>query len=204
MNKILLILFLPLLVFISAHAANSSNDSWQNLSPDMKTLLGEYKNEWAGIPIEQRKRLIERGQTWLENTDTQRNKLWQRYQRWQAMSQQQRLNMQQSYNRFQKLSKADRHLLINSQKRFNQLTPVKQQKMMQRFSEFQQRGGQIMPNTMKQKNGNNLSPNVQGTVNIPPNTMVKEGIRKMPIGNNAGIPPSNMSGGVRSGGGMKR
>ena len=134
-----------LLLSSATGAEEPANTPWQALSPDMQTLLGEYKKEWQTLPAPKQQQLLQSGQRWLSFPKERRNVLWNRFQRWQAMSQESRMTMQQTYDRFKHLSPQDRQNLIKTHQLFKKMSSEMQQKMMQRFHNFQHRGGQAMP-----------------------------------------------------------
>ncbi len=182
MIKIKLIVIGLLLLSASIIAAGVSGTSWNELSPEMQTLLGEYKSDWGGLSKQQKADLINRGKSWLATSDKQQNKLWQRFERWQAMSQSQRMDMQKSYERFQTLSKHERQKLIKVQSRFEKMPIEKQRIMMQRFEQFQMRGEQPV---MGIRQGNS---NISNMSNLPDGNAMN---------NNGSIPtPDNRMGSV--------
>ncbi len=136
-------LFLVLIVFLFASfiVVGAADNSWNELSPKMQTLLGEYKNDWNKLSIKQKNNLINRGQQWLSTDSEHQKKLWQRFQRWQAMSQSQRINMQKSYERFQSLSQHERQHLLKTYSKFAKKTFKQRQEMIKKFKHFQSRGG---------------------------------------------------------------
>jgi len=163
MNKIspILIVVFVLLSSISAenNAQNSANKTfihWQQLSPEMQILLGEYKSDWMKQTALQRQQLIQQGKQWLSHSEQKQHKLWQRFQHWQNMSSQQRLNMQKNYHYFQSLSQVERKKMMQTQHIFGKMSLEQQNIMMQRFYQFQQRGGEMTANDMQKKMSENM------------------------------------------------